>query len=226
MQKTDDSSLAVNDHLKEGNWLKLAEYASVAGSALGTLAAAFSGQIIYAATPLTVALSLNLVNRQRFEEQIRESNKSAIADVHTVVESIHRQVHGLPENSEDSQDFDEILSDLQQKLHILEHSILGEQDWETINVRFLLLDEKLNNVKNSIIFSTTSGDSDLNLDTVRNSVNPSPSLTNQIAPNFTDLETQIHHLQAQICQLQDQNRDIVKPHLQRLIRAVKQLQET
>jgi hypothetical protein len=226
MQKTDDSSLAVNDHLQEGNWLKLAEYASVAGSALGTLAAVFSGQILYAAAPLTVALSLNLVNRQRFEEQIREGNKSAIADVHTVVESIHREVHRLPENPEDSQNLNEILSDLQQKLHVLEHSILGEQDWETINVRFLLLDEKLNNVKNSIIFSTPSGDSDLNLDTVRNSVNPSPSLTNQIAPNFTDLETQIHHLQAQICQLQDQNRDIVKPHLQRLIRAVKQLQET
>lgn len=226
MQKTDDSSLAVNDHLKEGNWLKLAEYASVASSALGTLAAVFSGQIIYAAAPLTVALSLNLVNRQRFEEQMRESNKSAIADVHTVVESIHRQVHGLPENPDDSQDLDEILSDLQQKLHVLEHSILGEQDWETINVRFLLLDEKLNNVKNSIISLTNSDESDLNLDTVKNSINQSPTLTNQIVPNFTDLASQIHHLQEQICQLQDQNREIVKPHLQRLIRAVKQLQET
>jgi predicted transcriptional regulator len=226
MQKTDDSSLAVNDNLKEGNWLKLAEYASVAGSALGTLAAVFSGQIIYAAAPLTVALSLNLVNRQRFEEQIRENAKSAIADVHTVVESIHREVHGLPENPQDSQDLSEILSDLQQKLHVIEHSILGEQDWETINVRFLLLDEKLNNVKNSIISLTNSGNTDLNLDTVSTSVNQSPTLTNQVAPNFTELETQIHHLQEQICQLQEQNREIVKPHLQRLIRAVKQLQET
>jgi hypothetical protein len=226
MQKTDDPSLAVNDHLKPRNWLELAEYASVAGSALGTLAAVFSGQIIYAAAPLTLALSLNLVNRQRFEEQMRESAKSAIADVHTIVETIHSEVHGLPENPQDSQDIDEILSDLQQKLHILENTIIGEQDWETVNVRFLLLDEKLTKVKNSITSSTEPGGRDLNSSTITTPTNPPPTLTDRIAPSLIDLATQINHLQAQISQLQDQNREIVKPHLQRLIRAVKQLQET
>ncbi|OCR01293.1 hypothetical protein BCD67_12295 [Oscillatoriales cyanobacterium USR001] len=225
MQKTDDPSLAVNHHLNERNWLQLAEYASVAGSALGTLAAVFSGQIIYAAAPLTLALSLNLVNRQRFEEQLQESAKSAIADVHTVVETIHQEVHELPKNSQDSQDLDAILSDLQQKVHSLEQIVLGQQDWETINVRFLLLDEKLNDVKKSIRDLLESRSNNFDLATSQTSINQSENAPDRTIPNLTDLATQIDRLQEQIYQLQNQNREIVKPHLQRLIRAVKQLQQ-
>ncbi|CBN57897.1 MULTISPECIES: hypothetical protein [Kamptonema] len=223
MQKIENSSFkAVSHPLSQRNWLEVAEYASVAGSAIGTLTAVLSGQFIYAAAPLTLALSLNLANRQRFEEQVRENANSAIADIHTVVESIHRQVHAIPENS---QDIDAILSDLQQKLRVLETNVLGQQDWETVNVRFLLMDEKLTDIKNNTAdLPKRSGDtSDFN--EVKASVNQLEYLTNQPAKDLTALEAQINRLQEQVSQLQYQNREIIKPYLQRLTRAVKQLQE-
>jgi len=222
MQKIDNSSFkALNPTLNQHNWLELAEYASVAGSALGTLAAALSGQIIYAAAPLTVALSLNLANRQRFEEQVRENANSAIADIHVVVESIHRQVHALPR---DSQDLKPILSDLQQKLHSLQSNVLGQQDWETVNVRFLLMDEKLAEIKNSTADLHHRSGETADFSSVQTSLNQLQALTNQPTKDLTAVENEIRHLQEQVSQLQHHNREIIKPYLQRLTRAVKQLQ--
>jgi hypothetical protein len=44
--------------------LELAEYASIALSALGTAVAVFTQQVAYATTPLVLALSLNAINRK------------------------------------------------------------------------------------------------------------------------------------------------------------------
>ena len=60
--------LDLNPHywqMKAKRWLERAEYASLGLSALGTVAAAVSQQIAYATTPLVLALSLNVINRQR-----------------------------------------------------------------------------------------------------------------------------------------------------------------
>lgn len=46
--------------------------------------------------PLTIALWLNAINRQRFAQQMRQYNQSAIADVHEVVQSLHHRVNTLP----------------------------------------------------------------------------------------------------------------------------------
>jgi len=77
-------------------WLEIAEYASLAGSVLGIIAAATSSQVIYAAAPLTLALSLNLVNRKQSHQQTRQHIISAIADVHQVIQSLHQQVQTPP----------------------------------------------------------------------------------------------------------------------------------
>jgi len=58
---------------------EIAEYISVGASALGTIAAALSHQAVYAATPLTLALSLNLVNRQQLQKQIALSRQQTEA---------------------------------------------------------------------------------------------------------------------------------------------------
>ena len=50
--------------MRAKRWFERAEYASLGFSALGTVAAAVSQQIIYAAAPLTLALFLNVI-RQR-----------------------------------------------------------------------------------------------------------------------------------------------------------------
>ncbi|MBD1925142.1 hypothetical protein H6F74_02420 [Trichocoleus sp. FACHB-90] len=63
---------------------------------MGTVATAVSQQAVYAAAPLMVALSLNAINRHRFQQQTQQYTKSAIAEVHHVVESLHHQRHTLP----------------------------------------------------------------------------------------------------------------------------------
>ena len=54
---------------KQRHWLELAEYVSLASSAIGSVVVALSGQAFYGVAPLTVALSLNVANRYRLEQQ-------------------------------------------------------------------------------------------------------------------------------------------------------------
>jgi len=67
-----------NRQLKHLYW-EIAEYISIGASALGTIAAALSHQAAYAATPVTLALSLNLVNRQQLQKQIALSRQQTEA---------------------------------------------------------------------------------------------------------------------------------------------------
>ncbi|MBW4679080.1 MAG: hypothetical protein KME19_03060 [Microcoleus vaginatus WJT46-NPBG5] len=83
MQKIEPSLQTVTNPtaanpLSRRHWLELAEYASVAGSAVGTLAAAVSQQFVFAAAPLTLAVSLNLLNRSRMAQQPRLPEPAAI----------------------------------------------------------------------------------------------------------------------------------------------------
>ncbi|MDF5725955.1 MAG: hypothetical protein PUP91_37010, partial [Rhizonema sp. PD37] len=66
-------------------FLDIVEYASLAGSALGTIVAVASGQLGYAAAPLTLAISLNVVNR-----------RSSVANMHQTVQSLQQKVQALP----------------------------------------------------------------------------------------------------------------------------------
>lgn len=222
MQKIDDASFnALSYSPSQRNWLEIAEYASLVGAALGSVMAALSGQIIYAAAPLTLSLSLNLANRQTFEQQIKQNIDSAIADVHQVVESLYQEIQTLPRESED---IDEILSDLQQKLRGLETVVLGQQDWETLNVRFLLIEEKLTHIKDVVADLQQQWSPHSENNEIPATVSLLPTLMNQSAAGPAVLHTQIEQLQEQIELLQLQNRKIVKPYLQRLTRAVKELQ--
>lgn len=62
--------------------LKIAECIFVAVSIIGWAVAAASGQIIYGAVPLSIALLLNLINRLRFEQQSRHRLTGAMAQLH------------------------------------------------------------------------------------------------------------------------------------------------
>lgn len=52
--------------------LEITEYASLAGCALGTLVAAITNQIIYSTAPLTLALCLNTLNRNRLRTDVNQ----------------------------------------------------------------------------------------------------------------------------------------------------------
>ncbi|MEG3898777.1 MULTISPECIES: hypothetical protein [unclassified Microcoleus] len=263
MQKIEKASFpASRSAPNQPDWLEFAEYASVAGSAIGAIAAGLSGQILYAAAPLTAAISLNLANRQRFEQQMQHKANSAIADVQAAVErrsqqvqmlpvqpaelytavsdlqhkilglesgaiaevqaavaSLERQAQALPG---DSQEFNTQLLDLQQKLGILENSALRAQDWENVNVRFLLMDEKLTEVK-TITAQLQERSNKVDLDQIPGSLKQLQDVLDRPTIDAGKLQTEIQHLQQQVSQLQRQNQEIVKPYLQRLTRAVKKL---
>ncbi|MEG3880460.1 hypothetical protein QT972_24155 [Microcoleus sp. herbarium7] len=72
------------------HWLELAEYASLAASGVGSLAVAVSGQAFYGVAPLTLALSLNVANRYRFEQQVRVHQTSEIAQVQKSVNKVEK----------------------------------------------------------------------------------------------------------------------------------------
>ena len=81
---------AVKQTLYQKHWLDLAEYACVVGSAVGALAVAAWGQAFYAVAPLTLALSLNVANRYRFEQQMQLSQHSEVTEVEQSVEKLER----------------------------------------------------------------------------------------------------------------------------------------
>lgn len=265
MQKIDDESLREmrsSQNLPE--WLELAEYASIAGSAIGTIAAGLSGHIVYAATPLTLALSLNLVNRQRFDQKMQQKSNSAIAGVELAVKSLQQQVQTLPgeptelytavsdlqqklssleshtiadvqaavksleqqvqEFPGESQQLYPMLSQLQQKLHSLENSALREQDWENVNVRFLLMGEKLTEVKN-ITAELQERSSEVDFSEIQYTVRQLQVLLDRPTIDVATLQTEMHQLQEQVSELERLNQEIVKPYLQRLIRAMKHLSQ-
>lgn len=263
MQKMNDVSFpALRSSSNQRDWVEVAEYASIAGSAIGTIVAALSGQIIYAAAPLTAALSLNFLNRQRFEQKMQQKANSAIAGVELTVKSLQQQVQTLPGESKelhttfsdlqqqlrsleshaipdiqatltslqqqmqahpaDSEEIDTILSELQQKLVRLENSALRELDWENVNVRFLLMDEKLTEVKN-MTAELQQRSEEIDFNQIQSSLGQLQVLLDRPTIDVATLQTEIQQLQEQVSQLQRQNQQIVKPYLQRLTRAVKQL---
>lgn len=142
---------SVSKHLRQTvpqrHWLELAEYASLAASGVGSLAVALSGQAFYGVAPLTLALSLNVANRYRFEQQVRVYQNSEIAEVQqsvnkiektaatvilkvrkqlsTDIEALRQQMAALPrpESFEDSIDVEEQLLSLGQSVASLQEIV-------------------------------------------------------------------------------------------------------
>ena len=85
---------SARNHLRHSfpqrHWLEVAEYASLAASGVGSLAVAVSGQAFYGVAPLTLALSLNVANRYRFEQQVRVHQTSELAQVQKSVNKVEK----------------------------------------------------------------------------------------------------------------------------------------
>lgn len=89
--------------LKKRHWLDLAEYASVVGLGVGSIAAFFStlsAQVLLTSAPLSFLVLLNLANRKRMEQQGEQKTAVALAEVkHKMTRHLvhlHEQVQALP----------------------------------------------------------------------------------------------------------------------------------
>ncbi|HEY9838245.1 MAG TPA: tetratricopeptide repeat protein [Vampirovibrionales bacterium] len=112
------------------SWLEILEYLSVAGSVAGSVAAIATQQIVYAATPLSLSVVLNLANRRRLAQEpslggndieLREKFARELA-------ILREQVQGLPTDSEfnhvqsavskHSEEFEEVKRQLEKTLSL------------------------------------------------------------------------------------------------------------
>lgn len=210
MQNIEPSRLPFRESLNQRPWQEWAEYSCVAGSALGTVVAALSGQVAYAAVPLTLALTLNLSNRTRTEQQAGQQTTSAIADVRQVVESIHASVRETPAAAPlDLDPVHQEISQLRQVIQRLEKTAVREDDWETVNVRLLLIQEEIAKVSGAIESGNTSG---------------SAIEAGESGREIEEAIAQIDLLIKRVATLEQQNKQIVKPYLKRLTRSLKKLE--
>lgn len=77
--------------MSKQHWLDISEYVCLAGSVLGSIASVTSGQAIYAAAPLTLALSASVANRKRLDKLQQQEQRVALTDVQkTLLEDLDR----------------------------------------------------------------------------------------------------------------------------------------
>ncbi len=75
------------------DWLQIAEYLSISGSLIGSVASLVSQQVIYAAVPLSLSLTLNLFNRQRTENLTSTRLTAAVTQLDAKLTSINTIVN-------------------------------------------------------------------------------------------------------------------------------------
>jgi tetratricopeptide (TPR) repeat protein len=86
--------------MKKSSWLDLTEYALLAGSGVGAIVAIAAQQLAFTATPMSLLLIVNLLNRRRFDREIETRSQQNLTLVEerlsTQIENIDRRVQGLP----------------------------------------------------------------------------------------------------------------------------------
>lgn len=248
------------------HWLEFAEYASLAASGVGSLAVAVSGQAFYGVAPLTLALSLNVANRYRFEQQVRVYQNSEITEVQKSVNkiektavtvivkvrkqlsadiaSLRQQMAAMPGH----EGFDSSSIDIEEQLLSLGQSVASLQDIvasAVIDVRQQVREQ----------LQDLSLGQPANLEAVEEAIEQLQDATKRLAETtitqddwegvntrfleiqkvianlHSQLQAQSHHsapdlsaMQAQIHRLEQEQQEVVKPHLKRLISVVKQLE--
>lgn len=77
---------------------KIAEYITASASVLGMVASTLTQQVGYFAAPLSVTLLLNLLNRQRFEQQTQQQMVGVMTQVNQRLTQLDHTVSELPQS--------------------------------------------------------------------------------------------------------------------------------
>jgi len=208
----------IEKNQRQRNLLKILEYTALGCSAIGSIIAWHLEQVLFAATPLTLTLGLNLLNREKLEQLLKQQHNAAIAHIENSMGEIDSELHGM---ETESLTLEPILTDnvsqLQTTTQRLENNAVTNEELEQITERILLLEQNLNGLQETI----KDGSEAKKIEGEKSEVSSSKTEMNL---EITALQAQLKRLQQQIARLQKQNREVVKPHLQKLNRAVKQLQ--
>ena len=99
-------------------FLKVVEYTSLAASVAGVVISTASRQVVYAAAPLSLSIFLNLLNRQRFEQQTQQSLTTTAAQVEQQLSQLNRSFSRLQQ---------EVRNELNQQLQALDARVTSSQ---------------------------------------------------------------------------------------------------
>jgi predicted nucleic acid-binding Zn-ribbon protein len=98
--------------------LKVAEYTSLAASVAGVVISTASKQVVYAAAPLSLSMFLNLLNRQRFEQQTQQNLTTTTAQVEQQLSQLNRGFSQLQQ---------EVRNELDQQIQALDVRVTSSQ---------------------------------------------------------------------------------------------------
>jgi hypothetical protein len=205
---------------RQRDLLKILEYAALGCSAIGSIIAWHSKDVLFAATPLTLTLGLNLLNREQLEKLIKQQHNAAIAQIENSIGELDSEVHSMetaPLTLEPT--LTENFSQLQATTQNLENNAVTNEEFEKVIERVLLLEQSLNELQETIKDGSESKE-------IEESKSEVSSSKTELTLDIKALQAQLERLQKQVAKLQKQHREVIKPHLQKLNRAVKQLQES
>lgn len=86
--------------MKNAKWLDVTEYALLAGSGVGSIAAIATQQLAYSAAPVSFLMVLNLINRHRLDQQVHDRTTQSITQVDQrlskQMDTLDRRIQSLP----------------------------------------------------------------------------------------------------------------------------------
>lgn len=222
------------EELSQHHPLDLAEYAALGASAVGSAIAGIYQPALLAVTPLALALGLNIRNRHRIEFETRMQHSATIAELYEMVESLQASFEELPPEERTRQvegtvaRQSEAIAQIQDFLERTSPQN-GPMDSAAIQKEFAILRRAITRLRDH----TESQLSDLQatltkeIESVRSLAiqgGPEPPQMLEAAPASTQVMAEIQKLNQRVGKLQQQNREIVKPNFQRLIKTVKRLE--
>ncbi|MGK7921145.1 MAG: hypothetical protein AB4080_14170 [Trichodesmium sp.] len=213
MENQEKSSKVLNNPQSQLKLLQIAEYSALGAAFFGSVLAWLFEQVLFAATPITLALTLNTINRKIFEEKIQKQTNHAnheVEELRVDLNSVFQYLDKLP--TINAQEAAKLPVNFSENQSSFEYNTITKEDWEVINIKFAEIDEELQSLKDfTANLQENLGDN---------------SGDNLQSNNNPDIPNKIENLQRQITKLEELNRDIVRPYFIRLIRAVKQLEKT
>lgn len=199
------------------HWLELAEYVATAGSVVGTVVAIAGQNIAYVATPLSLAIVLNLTNRQRLAKQHQQEYHLLEDHINHYYEDILAQFPSrLPAAEINLSEIQEQIQDLQDSLSILENksASLATKVYQNLSGELNAIREEISNISAPL--------------DITNLENEIESLYAEIAtfanqPRLDSKEYEKFYQNFQ--KLEQKHRDVILPCIKLLVKDVKELQE-
>ncbi len=212
---------------QQRHWLEWAELVSLVSSALGSVVVALSGQAIYSVAPLTVALSFNAANRYRLGQQVQQ-NQAQLVEVEQSVEQL--EYHAVKVILGLRQQLINEVESLQYQLEAIPQQAALESAYTSKEVA--VLRESVTTMQDHLSTAVEDLKQQFQQE-LKEHLALSAAQPELLQTRLAQLETVIQQLRSQalsaeqqykLNQLFEENQQVIKPHLKRLILVVRQLQ--